>query len=293
MAYKCLICGVKTVAKEGDICELCAITQDPYEKKSSGVKTGRRVLLNDPLDHQQAPYVPSHTTTRKVLINGGTPEDDFQQQPTPAVSYTNSEASTQQQTPTTQKTPKTKVSRSPKLPTTAGIVKNVDFSAEKRSPLKKIYRSLFKDEPFAFNNETTSFQVFPDFSGSTLNAQGCYSDQVVVYGHVTPGAISENNDVEIYGYRNRHNVIIAKKIVNKATGAILKTDPKISPAIIWLVFAVFVALSCALIYYGGIEAVITIAIIVLCLTNLPLIVKIAMVVFRVFWYAVEKATNSR
>lgn len=30
MAYKCRICGTNDVEHAGDVCELCAIGQDPY-----------------------------------------------------------------------------------------------------------------------------------------------------------------------------------------------------------------------------------------------------------------------
>lgn len=30
MAYKCRICGINEVDNQGDICELCAVGQDPY-----------------------------------------------------------------------------------------------------------------------------------------------------------------------------------------------------------------------------------------------------------------------
>ena len=30
MSYKCKICGFNDVAHQGDVCELCAISADPY-----------------------------------------------------------------------------------------------------------------------------------------------------------------------------------------------------------------------------------------------------------------------
>ena len=36
MAYKCRICGSNDVAHPGDVCELCAIGQDPYAAAMQG-----------------------------------------------------------------------------------------------------------------------------------------------------------------------------------------------------------------------------------------------------------------
>ncbi|MDR2834470.1 MAG: hypothetical protein LBV67_12225, partial [Streptococcaceae bacterium] len=52
MIYKCGVCKANDVANDGDICELCAISQDPY----GGNEKNRNILLNDspniaPLPH--------------------------------------------------------------------------------------------------------------------------------------------------------------------------------------------------------------------------------------------------
>ena len=36
MSYKCRICGLNDVEHMGDICELCAISQDPYAAAMQG-----------------------------------------------------------------------------------------------------------------------------------------------------------------------------------------------------------------------------------------------------------------
>lgn len=77
---------------------------------------------------------------------------------------------------------------------------------------------MFKGIPYALDNDITMFQVFPDYTGTSLNAMGNACDQVIVYGKLNAGAVSENNDVEVYGHRDADNNIVAKKIVNKASG---------------------------------------------------------------------------
>ena len=55
---------------------------------------------------------------------------------------------------------------------TSGITKNISVDTQKRSALVKIGRSLFKGIPFTLDDEITMFQVFPDYTGTSLNAMG-------------------------------------------------------------------------------------------------------------------------
>ena len=74
----------------------------------------------------------------------------------------------------------------------------------------------FKGVPFTLDDDVTMFQVFPDFTGTSLNVLGNACDQVIVYGRLNNGAVSENNDVEVYGRRDSNNNVIAKTIKNTA-----------------------------------------------------------------------------
>jgi hypothetical protein len=80
--------------------------------------------------------------------------------------------------------------------------------------LFKLAKSLFSGIPYTLDNDLTTFQVFPDYSGKTVTASGNACDQVIVYGKVAAGVISENNSVEVYGKRDSNNNIISDKIKN-------------------------------------------------------------------------------
>lgn len=147
--------------------------------------------------------------------------------------------------------------------------------------LGKWFRALFSGIPFTLDDEVTMFQVFPDFSGTALNALGNACDQVIVYGKLNSGAISENNDVEVYGRRDSNNNIIAKTIKNKASGTTISPARSIGQAVAWLLTAIVVAILAVLISVLGVQGIICTAIIILCLTNLPLTLKIFGFIFGV------------
>lgn len=125
-------------------------------------------------------------------------------------------------------------------PLTTGIIKNISTDTVKKSFLGKWFRSFFSGIPFSIDDDVTSFQVFPDYSGSTVNASGNACDQVIVYGKVTAGTVSENNNVEVYGKRDSGNNIIAKTIRNMASGTIVapsRVIPSVAVRIITLAIA--------------------------------------------------------
>lgn len=101
-------------------------------------------------------------------------------------------------------------------PLTAGIVKNISVDWKRRSFAGKWLQALFSGIPFTLDDSVTRFQVYP--AKTALNVMGNACDQVVVYGSLPTGAIAAGNDVEVYGYRDADNSIIAREIRNKATG---------------------------------------------------------------------------
>lgn len=129
------------------------------------------------------------------------------------------------------------------------------------------------------DDDVTMFQVFPDFSGTSLNTLGNTCDQVIVYGKLNNGAVSENNDVEVYGRRDANNNIIAKTIKNKASGTTITPIRTIGQGVVWLITAIVIALIGLMIAGLGVEGVIWTVVIVLCLTNFPKVLKIFGVIF--------------
>lgn len=283
MAYKCRICGVNEVDHPGDICELCAIGQDPYAQSqpSGSQPASQPAAYSDP--NGGSSYVPRRSAGRKVLLNGGSSlanRDPYGNDMTapaaqPSVQvYSAGQAPQAAQQSASSVNPAPVVSAAANQPVTTGITKNITVDNQKKSMLAKWIRALFTGIPFTLDDDVTMFQVFPDFTGTSLNALGNACDQVIVYGRLNNGAVSENNDVEVYGRRDTNNNIIAKTIKNRASGTTISPMRTLSQGVVWLITAVVIALVGAIIAGLGLEGVIWAVVIILCLTNLPRVLKI-------------------
>ena len=173
-------------------------------------------------------------------------------------------------------------------PVTQGITKNISVDTEKKAFIVKWFRSLASGVPFTLDDDITMFQVFPDFSGTSLNAMGNACDQVLVYGKLKAGAVSENNDVEVYGHRDPDNNVIAKSIKNKATGTTITPDRSFSAAVAWVITLAVVAIIALIFFTIGVEGIIWAIILILCLTNLPLVFKILAAIFGFLFSFLKK-----
>lgn len=280
MSYKCEVCGVNDVDNQGDICELCAIGHDPYAQyvvSSQGIPSVQQGNNVNNSQSTQDSYVPKKGTSRKVLLGGGTAianQDPYGNDMTAVVSqppvqvYSPGQApqAISQQTPVTNNLGNTQGIG--KRPITTGIIKNVSVENQKRTKVERWFRALFTGIPFTFDDDLVMFQVFPDYSGTALNAQGNACDQVILYGQLNKGSISDNNDVDVYGRRDSNNNIIAKYLINKASGTRIAPRRIISSGVVWfltlLVFSIVVAVLLAL---GPIGIIFSLAI-VFCLRQL-------------------------
>lgn len=304
MSYKCRICGSNDVENPGDVCELCAIGQDPYaaamgfaQTPGSGSDAALQADRQGGNGYMEASGTMAKGKSRKILIGGGTSlsnRDPYgnniavQEDAEPQVQvYHAGQAPVQQgQSAQTVATaakggkPLAAVSAGKsKEPVTTGITKNISTDTQQRPFLQKLFQSFFSGIPFTLDDDVTMFQVFPDYTGTALNAMGNACDQVVVYGKVNNGSIAENNEVEVYGHRDSHNNVIAAKIKNKASGTTVTPDRVISAAVIRvLVFAVLALIAAAGLGLGATGLVWAI-VLILCLTNLPTVLKILGVLF--------------
>ncbi len=294
MGYKCHICGMNEVAHPGDVCDICALGEDPYLSElggnmtqeqpgaSYGASRNRRKMV--PVqEKEETAYIPRQSRGRRVLVGnqpsivqeqGGT---DVQEQPqnqvhvyrpgqapvhTPGISGQSAGSGGSQSTSAAT------------LYVTKGIIKNVASDHEQHPLLLKVFRCLFFGVPLTINDDITTFQVFPDYTGQSVNAMGNACDQVNIYGKVNTGVVSENNEVEVYGTRDRHNVIVASKIKNVASGSIVTAYGAITPAVVWAVSAIILLAVGAVALALGAKGIIWLIVIVICLLNLPLILKI-------------------
>ncbi len=292
MAYKCRICGSNDVDNQGDICELCAIGQDPYAIKMSRQSTTStskkaRVLCGNP-EEMESTYIPKHENSRKVLLNGGadlTNKDlygnlDRSNQTVQVYSAGQVPPQAVTRVAVSASVPKAQ-SLSKNEPICAGIVRNYATNEHRKTFVSKWFSALFKGIPFTTGNQVTTFQVFPDYTGTSRNVLGNACDQVIIYGKITPGMISDNNDIEVYGKRDSNNNVQAKYIKNKATGTNISPVGSMSCGIVWcitLLMLVFLvsAVTTIINTVKSIEtsSIIMAVIIILCLLNLRLVFKI-------------------
>ncbi len=283
MAYKCRSCGANDVENPGDLCELCMTCQDPYLAEISKNKNTGKIKIPVAPSAKTAPV--RKGSSRKILLGGGDqgsvkkPEADqatIQSDGPPPVMIL---APGQVINPTgtvggSTVTQQNNVVGNIPLPLSVGITKNITVDKQEKSFLWKWFRALFTGVPFTLGNEVILFQVFPDFSGSAVNAMGNACDQVIVYGKINVGVISENNDVEVFGRRDSNNNVIAKKIRNKGSGTTISPKHTISTGMVWMITLMFLAFAIFLGLALGIEGIIWVVVMILLLTNLPTVLKI-------------------
>lgn len=305
MSYKCRICGLNDVEHMGDICELCAISQDPYAAAMQGDPQSVSRDYSSTGNGAGASYAPPKGRSRKVLL-GGNPTVNTDPYGNRIVPQAEEEEKVQVyhagQVPLTQQSSDvvdqdgssavsgTKGGAASKSsePVTQGITKNISVDTEKKAFIVKWFRSLTLGIPFTLDDDITMFQVFPDFSGTSLNAMGNACDQVIVYGKLKAGSVSENNDIEVYGHRDPDNNIIAKSIKNKATGTTITPERSISAAVIWGITLAVAAIIALTFFAIGVEGIIWAIVLIICLTNLPLVFKIVAAIFGFLFSFLKK-----
>lgn len=296
MAYKCRICGSNDVENQGDICELCAIGQDPYAVNMSGNQ--KQFNNNNQVHINNNSYNPKRSGNRKVLLNGGTSmtnRDPYGNDMTSTEEPSTVQVFSAGQTPVNSQSVSnstnmtvTNISKAHNQPLTNGVTKNITVDNQKKSILTKWFRALFMGIPFTLDDDVTMFQVFPDFTGTSLNAVGNACDQVIVYGRLNNGAISENNDVEVYGRRDSNNNIIAKTIRNKASGTTISAMRTINTGIVWMITVMVLCLIIGAVMGLGVEGIIWTVVLILCLTNLPKVIKIAGAIFGFIFSLIKR-----
>lgn len=297
MAYKCSVCGIYEVEHDGDVCEYCAAASDPYAQAARAHGRGRAggPVVSPPPQQAEAPA--GHTPRRKILVSGEgeapatRPADDLTAPPAPDVPvYRPGQAAVQQSAPASVQTPSASAQAAPAQNATGalctGITKNVANSTYQRGFAAKLADALFKGIPFTADPDILTFQVFPDYSGTSLTASGTACDQVIVYGKVNAGVVSENNHVRVYGHRDGSNQIVADKIENTASGMIIVPQNVVSALVVRLAVLAVLLLLAMLFAYIGIPGLILIVVAIICLTNLPLVGKLLLTILCAIFGAI-------
>lgn len=187
MQYTCRKCGKNAVQHEGDVCAACMAAEPPAPQRK---RKSRKILLDtEDVDNQL-------------------PEETFAEQPACEEPLPVEEEDTAEEAVDTNQ------------PVTHGVIHNVTKEELDSFVPMRWLRSFFRGVPYSFSDTVTMFQVFPSDHGNALNEMGNAFDQVIVYGKISPAAIAESSDVEIYGYRDADNNVIVSSICSKASGAI-------------------------------------------------------------------------
>lgn len=303
MGCKCYICGVNDVENPGDICDICALGEEPYLARTPGQipeegLSHKRKMAPVKEKEPEKQYIPGRGRSRKVLIQGAGTAISPAQEPDESgldgvhvyapgqipAGGTNSTGPQSTGNVSSQKNTSAAASWQ-----TKGIIKNVAADQEQIPSIVKVFRSLFKGVPLTITNDITTFQVFPDYTGQSLNALGNACDQVAVYGKVNAGIISENNEVEVYGSRDSHNVIVATKIKNIASGSMVTPYGAIAPMFVWLAVILLAIVAFGIITTLGVEGIIWMAVIILCLMNLPLVLKIIFAILALLFSFMKRS----
>ena len=177
MAYKCRICGVNEVDNQGDICELCAIGQDPYAQSVSPTQTqiashNKRNIINNSGNQNTDTYAPKRGGNRKVLLSGGASLADqapYGNDMTTVASQPSVQVYSAGQAPQVaqQNTIVVNSQSAPRVsgnqPLTTGITKNIVVDNQKRSILEKWFRALLWESPLHLMMMLRCSRCFPIF----------------------------------------------------------------------------------------------------------------------------------
>ncbi len=293
MAEKCRICGLNDVEHFGDICASCAMTQDPHtpaDAPGSAHERSRRIPLSPDAGE---PSSSAGGKVRKVLL-GGPPQSagtgagpvasgDDEPSSTPVCSAGQAPGSSGGANVAAPAGQAAAAPSAVRRPISEGITKNIHVDTRPQAFLVKWIRALASGIPFAWHDDVTTFQVFPDPSGPATTLQGNACDQVILYGRVPGGSIVEDYEVEIYGRRDSKNNIIAHSIRNRASGTVVVPEAVLSSTWVWIISLVMLALLGVVATVYGVAALVWAAVILLCLTHLPTVFKLLGILFGIFF----------
>lgn len=216
--HYCCKCLVNKVANEGDICASCG----GNTSKSIEQPTPHRVPIDPQIPDVESVSIP----TRRRIISGATNNSSQatnNNQSTDSTTYqTAYTANTAPQQPSstasTQKAAKKKANEP-----LQGVIQNFDSGVDERSFLVRVADSLFKGISYNGKNNLvmTEFQLYENWTsgfGGASSAQPI-ATRVVCYGKISQGRPVENNDVRVYGVRDKtNNYFIAEQIENTTDG---------------------------------------------------------------------------
>lgn len=307
MSSFCAVCKVKAVLNDGDICPSCAAAVDPFAAAAgigpnasvstveASVKPGKireilptsqesmvskgapRAILDGSTDGSIEADLNKLSPAVMAVISGasttGASSMQLSADATSAVANAPGKSINASGTAALQGKANNRESKTSSSVYVKGVAKNVVQDTDRRGVVYRWFRALFKGSNFALDPDITEFQLYPDFSGQTLNSSGNLADQVIIYGKIKFGMVSENNDVEVYGRRDANGNIVAESVRNVATGAVAKPSMVISRTGVVVTTFVLLALMIAALIAWGPGFYLSLLCLVLFIVFLPYIIK--------------------
>ena len=268
MAYKCSICGGYGADSDGGVCKTCAEKAAPAGNDFS-----------DAFYADTPARTPKRSSGRKILLNGGAGLSDLDPYGNhiPPSEPQADESSADK--PAKKRVRAAKPRVKPSGPLAVGVIKNISAETRKKSVVSKWIRSMFSGIPFNLDDSVITFQVFPN-NGKAFNALGNPYDDVIVYGKPKSGRITDGIDAEVYGRRDQNGGIVAKKIVDRSSGAVFTPAAGLGQSATWFITLSVILLISALIASFGVRGVIWAVVIAFCVSYLPLIIRVAVSAIR-------------
>ena len=226
--YKCRLCGKNDVAVSGELCDSCRMKLGLPVEFSSDDTFQHEACSNQILENQNDEWYPTDPFAEfeymkqreeSEMENNYPEEIDSEKQDVENLNECTSVVTKQ---------------NGESKHITKGYIKNIRYNKEESKMVSRWARSIVYGVPFSFDDYTTVFQVFPDFTGTSRAENGAICDQVVMYGRILRGTLSDNNEVEVRGARDRHNQIVASKVINVASGTMCKASGAIPGSIVRL-----------------------------------------------------------
>lgn len=239
--HYCCKCLVNKVANEGDICTSCG--GNAMNQKEQVVS--HRVPIETQVHEVETVSIP---TRRRIISNTG----NTGEQPT---------ANSQSVAPSVNQTSHTSAAVPPQSSSTGsaqkvtkkksneplqGVIQNFDSGADERSFFTRVADSLFKGISYNGKNNLvmTEFQLYENWNSGYSNASSAQpvATRVVCYGKIGQGRPVENNDVRVYGIRDKtNNYFIAEQIENTTDGTYATFVPqKMSATLVRLIVLVII-----------------------------------------------------
>lgn len=101
------------------------------------------------------------------------------------------------------------------------IVSSMSTDINRMDNKIRLFISFINGMPYSKNGEFTVFQICEvDSAGRPIKNK---AHSIKVFGKITSGQLQTNNEVQVIGYRDKNNIIVAKKIINLNSNVIINT----------------------------------------------------------------------